>query len=85
MTYYPTLAEDLQRAKEILDRTEGALFGADTYAVYKLLESFVEAIEQLQADYTETVRLYRERDAQAAHLHSLVQGALNATTRDREP
>ena len=67
MPYYPTLTEDVARAKEILDKgrmreedlpgyltpelrdkiltTGGAIFGADSYAAYKLLASFVEAIE----------------------------------------
>jgi len=66
MPYYDTLAEDLQRAKQILaegrpterdlanlpplmreslSQTGGTIFGKDTYAAYKLLESFVEAIE----------------------------------------
>jgi hypothetical protein len=63
MSYYNTLTEDIQRAREILDRGRvhpedmpaalrdvahvagGTIFGVDTYAAYKLLESFVEAIE----------------------------------------
>lgn len=58
MPYYPTLAEDLARAKEILAKglnnfdvglpdivQGGTIYGADTYAAYKLLESFVEEIE----------------------------------------
>lgn len=69
MPYYPTLAEDVARAKEILDRgradrdlqqiegmdpalravmlrhSGGTIFGVDVYAAYKLLESFVAAIE----------------------------------------
>jgi hypothetical protein len=60
MSYYPTLTEDVKRAKAILDRGKaeppglpmpehvhfgGTILGADTYAAYKLLESFVEAIE----------------------------------------
>lgn len=70
MSYYDTLAEDITRAKEILERgradrdmqqiegmdpalreimlrhSGGTIFGVDTYAAYKLLESFVAAIEQ---------------------------------------
>jgi hypothetical protein len=45
MPYYPTLEEDLQRAKWLLAREP------DTDAlplVYKLLESFVAEIERLQ-------------------------------------
>lgn len=71
MTYYPTIEEDLARAKEILAEGKSALeqvldgivlpdgvtraqllqlqggtiYGKDTYAAYKLLESFVEFIE----------------------------------------
>lgn len=71
MSYYDTLDEDLDRAKEILlkgdagtplrlalgrDLTDeerkthsgGHIYGADTYAAYKLLESFVETIDQLR-------------------------------------
>lgn len=51
MTYYPTLAEDLIRAKEIIatgkPRDGAALYGKDIHAAYKLLESFVETIEKL--------------------------------------
>jgi hypothetical protein len=62
MPYYDTLSEDIARAKEILakGRTEfhvpgwprvsgGTIYGADTYAAYRLLESFVEALEHLQS------------------------------------
>jgi hypothetical protein len=76
MTYYPTLAEDLTRAKEILakgsggkfsveleklgpelyarltDLAGGTIYEADTYAAYKLLESFVAEIERLRAAYS---------------------------------
>lgn len=53
MTYHPTLTEDITRAKEILDRgrerdlpeSGGAIYGADSFAAWKLLESFIEAIE----------------------------------------
>ena len=73
MSYYPTLEEDLERAREILAKgkvreadlevggfqlsetaktaiiqTSGTIYGADVYAAYKLLESFVEEIEKLQ-------------------------------------
>ena len=55
MPYYPTIEEDLARAKEILAKGQsaagdGAIVGADTYAAYKLLESFVEQVEKLSAD-----------------------------------
>ena len=72
MSYYPTLAEDLQRAKQILKsgkltdvdkppglseelwRTmaerSGNISVSDTFATYRLLESFVEEIERLQAE-----------------------------------
>jgi hypothetical protein len=65
LTYYPTLAEDLRRAKEILEEGKaepsnlpmpdhinfgGTIFGKDTYAAYKLLESFVEQIERPMGD-----------------------------------
>src|SRR5262245_36883727 len=76
MPYYDTIAEDLARAKAILDegrghepgcpaiaddesdqvlddyqrcvcsRPGGTIYGKDTYAAYRLLESFVAAIER---------------------------------------
>jgi hypothetical protein len=65
VSYYPTLAEDVARAKAILAEglprldevadlpeelralalNQGTIYGKDTYAAYKLLESFVAAIE----------------------------------------
>lgn len=76
MTYYPTLDEDLARARNILAKgkpthdevahlpepmrtyalTGGTIYGADSHAAYKLLESFVAAIEQLR-DVEENYRL----------------------------
>jgi hypothetical protein len=68
MTYYPTLDEDIARAKHIVergrDRADGAydslrgietvrggtIYASDIYAAYKLLESFIEQIERLQAE-----------------------------------
>jgi hypothetical protein len=82
MPYYPTIEEDLKRAKEILEKGKidlkdfsamsrlheslgeddaatfmaavgrhgGTIYGADTFAAYKLLESFVEEIERLQTE-----------------------------------
>jgi hypothetical protein len=61
MPYYETIDEDLVRAKALLAKgrpevdeqsptygmvSGGAIYGADTYAAYKLLESFVEHIAQ---------------------------------------
>ena len=69
MTYYPTLDEDLARAKEMLAEGTpeeeslarlpatirraggGTIFGKDIYAAYKLLESFVAAIEDYQRSF----------------------------------
>jgi hypothetical protein len=63
MPYYDTIEEDLIRAKRILDKgkpeidpqsptygfaTGGTIYGADTFAAYKLLESFVAEIERYQ-------------------------------------
>lgn len=70
MTYYPTLDEDLARAKEILAKGKaeadnedlpeavrawlasqhggGTIYGADIYAAYMLLKSFVAEIERLR-------------------------------------
>jgi len=85
MSFYPTLREDVQRAKEILERGKasfneqlaehltdpigaeldagtidtikraigGTIYGADTYAAYKLLESFVEVIETMNVKVCE--------------------------------
>ena len=39
MPYYDTLAEDLDRAQQILDK--GAIYGGDSYAAFELLKSFV--------------------------------------------
>jgi hypothetical protein len=66
MTYYPTIEEDLARAKKILETGKpdhdnsllppeyqelagGVIYGQDTYAAYKLLESFVAEIERMRA------------------------------------
>jgi hypothetical protein len=65
MPYYDTLEEDLTRAKQILEKGRpddmpmpewwqrkvlgGTIFGADIFAAYKLLESFVAEIERLQS------------------------------------
>jgi hypothetical protein len=46
MPYYDTLTEDLARAREILDK--GAIFGGDTFAAFKLLESFVAVLTPLE-------------------------------------
>jgi hypothetical protein len=63
MPYYPTIDEDLTRAKAILAHGKEEIpvsmgdilvsevvmiVGADNYAAYKLLESFVEHIEHLR-------------------------------------
>lgn len=50
MPYYDTIDEDLARAKRILDN--GTIYGADIYAAYKLLESFVAEIERLNERLT---------------------------------
>lgn len=80
MTYYRTLQEDVDRAKEILAKGRanletfrqdaglrekdqarfaqllgGIIYGADTFVAYKLLESFVEAIETVGVDVVKTV------------------------------
>jgi hypothetical protein len=61
MSYYATIEDDLARAKAILAKGRTAeaasagwpnsaatIYGADLYAAYKLLESFVEEIERLR-------------------------------------
>jgi hypothetical protein len=85
VSYYPTLAEDVARAKEILARGKptpsdlagldksilgfaadgGTIYGMDTYAAYKLLESFVEAIEAVGPKLCElALRLEHQRAAE---------------------
>jgi hypothetical protein len=76
MPYYDTIADDVKRAKEILARgkpsseglppgieaTGGTIFGGDTYAAYKLLESFIEVVEALGTKTCElAVRQERRR------------------------
>lgn len=88
MTYYPTLDEDLARAKEILEKGKhtdavlqklsnpeslkhldgGAIYGADIYAAYKLLESFVETIEAMQVTARASAAVVQELRGQLALL-----------------
>ncbi len=81
MPYYDTIDDDVKRAKEILARGKaeppdlpmpehvhfgGTIFGGDTYAAYKLLESFVEVVEALGTKTCElAVRQERKRRAEA--------------------
>jgi hypothetical protein len=56
MTYYDTLEEDLERARQILRNgtghfgsfrpSGGTIIGADTYAAYKILESLIAEVER---------------------------------------
>lgn len=94
MSYYPTLDEDLARAKEILAKGKEELpedcnlavceltliSGADSYAAYKLLESFVSEIERLRADAT---RREQEKHEQFATLVNIRTLADRATGTDR--
>lgn len=83
MSYYKTIDEDLQRAKEILEKGKpapwetanfspevieafrqgglGTIYGADVYAAYKLLESFVAEIERLRWEVEQLNRLRQEQ------------------------
>lgn len=83
--YYPTIDEDLARAKEILARgsvhyaeqdqrpaVPGAIYGGDNYAAYKLLESFVEHIESRLPP--------REHDAFGTLVEKLVLEPLQGVT-----
>jgi hypothetical protein len=79
MTYYPTLQEDLDRAKLLLEKgapepmqgipgvplhlTGGTIYAGDTFAAYKLLESFVQEIE----------RMLQERKLIAAAIQGLIE------------
>lgn len=107
MPYYPTIAEDLKAAEEILKRGDarrefvqdfpavtnadrdalmklagGTIYGADTYAAYKLLESFVKEIprlnEELLAMHEEAVQYETELNRLKANpmtrMHNLVDG-----------
>lgn len=59
MSYYPTLAQDITRAREIIAST---LPAADIFAATKILESFIEAIEAVGTDVCEVaVRAQRRR------------------------
>lgn len=83
MSYYPTIEEDLTRAKEILAKgkadadvvdtwpldvqrlASGNIYGADIYAAYKLLESFVQEIE----DYRRSFELYHKASMALMHAY----------------
>jgi regulator of replication initiation timing len=74
MTYYPTLDEDLARAREILAKGQRdvalvqnmggeAIYGNDIYAAYRLLESFVAELTQflqLFSDYEDPCVCYED-------------------------
>jgi hypothetical protein len=80
MSYYPSLAEDIARAKEILANgragdqpswmsdeewarlSGGTIYGADLYAAYKLLETFVQKLD-LPADHYNALATRLERHA----------------------
>ena len=67
MSYYPTIEEDLRRAKEILAKGksatgDGAILRRRRDAAYKLLESFVDEIERLQTDISLRDGDERERE-----------------------
>jgi hypothetical protein len=64
MPYYPSIDQDLQRADEILRKSNGeagAIYGTDIFAAYKLLESFVEHIRYL----------HQQQDAAHANIEEL--------------
>src|SRR5215510_12535626 len=69
MTYYPTLDEDLARAKVILaegtDGDESIYRGKNIHAAYKLLESFVAEIE----DYRRSFALYHNASMTLMHAY----------------
>lgn len=88
MTYYRTLAEDVQRAREIIDRGKaeipesiaeqmpdvqreamrarlgGAVIGADTFAAWHLLRTFVEVCEAIDIGVIKTAMRAHARSAQ---------------------
>jgi hypothetical protein len=52
---------------------EHALWSAGSEELAKRVDALETENKQLRADYTEAVRLYRERDAQAARYHDRLQ------------
>lgn len=95
MSYYPTLAEDVARAKAILakgradsdpdlppavrgwlmDHGGGTIYGADIYAAYRLLQSFVEAIECVGPKVCE---LAMRHQRMASEPHTVSEGGTEA-------
>jgi uncharacterized protein (UPF0335 family) len=73
MSYYPTIEEDLQRAKDILAKK--TIAGADdSYAAYKLLERFVAEVERLQQEVRSAIDNYQAlRDSATVKLETLQQ------------
>ena len=99
MSYYRTLREDVERAKEILERGKGdpagllahfpdaetrqrvqeliggTIYGADIYAAYKLLESFVEVITTMDVKVCETAMRARKRGEELAAAEAAAQAS----------
>lgn len=61
MSYYPTLREDVERARAILRDAEHGTFLSDQYALLKLLASFVEVIETMDVKVCELALRARKR------------------------
>jgi hypothetical protein len=67
MPYYNNIKEDLAEAKEILERGRDCNhLDADTYAAYRLLESFVEVVEAIGPKICE-IAVREEQLAAAKH------------------
>lgn len=60
------LVSDLKMRDKLLKLTGGTIYGADLYAAYKLLESFVAEIERLRAALTDLSTIPALRFDQAA-------------------
>jgi hypothetical protein len=65
LSYYPTIEDDIKRARQIVAR---GFPGADVYAAGKLLESLCDEVERLQGHFMTNPRLY---DAAREACHSI--------------
>lgn len=106
MPYYPTLAEDVARAKEILAKGQpstwekaqftpevvealrqvggGTIYGADVYAAYKLLESFVAELAARERIIETYEAQLAKRDEELFTLRAVAKELEQETARQRE-
>lgn len=69
--------------RETLSETGGTIFGKDTYAAYKLLESFVEIIEAMDPKVIKTVMRAQQISRRTDALVSLVLDTQECVCRTR--